>query len=232
MRRGCVVTSIVWMCITCCLSLVFGYLLLYHIWAFAEGIAPEIIVSEKFAEKLLGETYVEAVLAEYKEPYNEETEQAAISVLDRINEISRQSRLLNYNEMKTTENKAKVLGNSISIIMAMLAILNYLDMMASNIHSHLHEPATLESIGMTSKQAKKMLGMEGTGYAVISIAASLAAGIPLSYAVFNAINFYNNVSYSIPWERNIVFFVIIIIICIAVPVIVYHKTQKLLLIYL
>lgn len=77
-----------------------------------------------------------------------------------------------------------------------------------------------------------MLGMEGTGYAVISIAASLAAGIPLSYAVFNAINFYNNVSYSIPWERNIVFFVIIIIICIAVPVIVYHKTQKLLLIYL
>ena len=124
MRRGCVVTSIVWMCITCCLSLVFGYLLLYHIWAFAEGIAPEIIVSEKFAEKLLGETYVEAVLAEYKEPYNEETEQAAISVLDRINEISRQSRLLNYNEMKTTENKAKVLGNSISIIMAMLAILN------------------------------------------------------------------------------------------------------------
>ena len=83
--------------------------------------------------------------------------------------------------MKSTENKAKVLGNSISIIMAILAILNYLDMMASNVHSRSQELATLESIGMTSKQAKKMLGMEGISYAVISIIASLAAGIYSSY---------------------------------------------------
>lgn len=128
--------------------------------SFAGGIAPEIIVSEKFAEKLLGETYIEAVLAEYKEPYNEVTEEEAISVFDGINGISSESRLRNYNEMKSTENKAKVLGNSISIIMAILAILNYLDMMASNVHSRSQELATLESIGMTSKQAKKCLGLK------------------------------------------------------------------------
>ena len=194
--------------------------------SFAGGIAPEIIVSEKFAEKLLGETYIEAVLAEYKEPYNEVTEEEAISVFDGINGISSESRLRNYNEMKSTENKAKVLGNSISIIMAILAILNYLDMMASNVHSRSQELATLESIGMTSKQAKKMLGTEGISYAVISIIASLAAGIPLSYAVFNGINLYAGVSYSIPWGRNIVFFAIILIICIIIPVTVYHKIQK------
>lgn len=193
---------------------------------FAGGIAPEIIVSEKFAEKLLGETYIEAVLAEYKEPYNEETEKAAISVFGGINEVSHESRLLNYNEMKNTEYKAKVLGNSISIIMAVLAILNYMDMMASNVHSRSQELSALESIGMTSWQAKKMLGMEGMIYMVISVIASLAAGLPLSYAVFNGINLYAGVSYSIPWGRNIVFFIIILIICVAVPVTVYHKIQK------
>ncbi|MCI9078452.1 MAG: ABC transporter permease [Lachnospiraceae bacterium] len=193
---------------------------------FAGGIAPEIIVSEKFAEKLLGETYIEAVMAEYKEPYNKETENAALSVFNGITETSSESRLCNYNEMKTTENKSKVLGNSISIIMAILAIFNYLDMMASNVHNRSKELATLESIGMTSKQAKRMLGTEGLGYAIISVTISLAAGIPLSYAVFNAINLYAGVSYSIPLGRNIIFFAIITIICVTVPVIVYKKTQN------
>ncbi len=193
---------------------------------FAGGIAPEMIVSEKFAEKLLGKTYIEAVMAEYKEPYNKETEKTAISVFDGINEISNESRLRNYNEMKTTENKTKVLGNSISIIMAILAIFNYLDMMASNVHSRSNEIATLESIGMTSKQVKRMLGTEGLGYSFISVIVSLAAGIPLSYAVFNAINLYAGVYYSIPWGRNIAFFVIITTICVAAPIIVYQKTQN------
>lgn len=193
---------------------------------FAGGIAPEIIVSENLAEKLLGETYTEAVMAEYLEPYNEETEKAALSVFDGINGTSSESRLHNYKEMKATEYKAKVLGNSISIIMALLAILNYLDMMASNVHSRSHEFATLESIGMTSKQAKQMLGMEGICYAFISIIFSLVAGIPLSYAVFNAINLYAGVSYSVPFGKNIIFFAIITIVCITVPVLIYNKTQR------
>lgn len=193
---------------------------------FAGGIPPEIIISNKYAKKLLGTTYTEIIYAEYEEAYNEETETAAISVFDGINEISHESKLQNYQEMKNTENKAKVLGNSISLIMAVLAILNYLDMMASGVQSRSQEFATLESIGMTTKQAKKMLGIEGGGYAVISIIISLITGLPLSYAVFNAINLYAGVSYSVPWGRNIIFFAIIIVLCIISPVLIYRKTQK------
>ncbi len=193
---------------------------------FAGGLPPEIIVSEKFAEKVCGETYIEAVCAEYKEAYNEETEALALSVFDGIDETSHESKLQNYKYMKTTENKARVLGNSISIIMAVLAMLNYIDMMASGVQSRSQEIATLESIGMTTKQVRKMLGAEGGIYAVISIIISLAAGLPLSYLVFNAINLYAGVTYSIPLIRNIIFFAIIIIICIISPVIIYQKTQN------
>lgn len=193
---------------------------------FSGGIPPEIIVSSKYAQKLLGTTYTEIIYVEYEEAYNEETEAKAISVFDGINEINYESKLQNYKEMKNTENKAKVLGNSISLVMAVLAILNYLDMTASGVQSRSQEFATLESIGMTTKQAKKMLGIEGCGYAVISIVISLLTGLPLSYAVFNAINLYIGVSYSIPWGRNIIFFVIIIALCIISPVLIYQKTQK------
>lgn len=193
---------------------------------FSGGLAPEIIVSEKFAKKLLGETYIEIVYVEYKEPYNKETEKAALSVFNGINEISSESRLRNYEEMKPTETKSKVLGTSISIIMALLAILNYLNTMVSNVQSRSKEIATLESIGMSSKQAKQMLGTEGVDYAIISVVISLAADIPLSYAVFNAINLYVGVSYSIPWGRIIIFFAIIIIVCITIPILIYQKTQN------
>lgn len=193
---------------------------------FAGGLSPEIIVSEKFAEKVCGKTYIEAVCAEYKEAYNEETEALALSVFDGIDGTSHESKLQNYKYMKTTENKASILGNSICLIMAVLAILNYIDMMASGVQSRVQEIATLESIGMTTKQVRKMLGTEGGIYASVSIIISLAAGLPLSYLVFNAINLYAGVGYSIPLVRNIIFFIIIIIICIISPIIIYQKTQN------
>lgn len=193
---------------------------------FAGGLSPEIIVSEKFAEKVCGKTYIEAVCAEYTKAYNEETEALALSVFDGIDGTSHESKLQNYKYMKTTENKAIILGNSICLIMAVLAILNYIDMMASGVQSRSQEIATLESIGMTTKQVRKMLGTEGGIYAAISIIISLAAGLPLSYLVFDAINLYAGVGYSIPLVRNIIFFIIIIIICIISPVIIYQKTQN------
>ena len=87
------------------------------------------------------------------------------------------------------------------------------------------EFATLESIGMTTKQIKKMLWAEGTGYAVISIIISLIAGIPVSFAVFNAMNLYR-ISYSIPWASNFGLFGVVLILCMMVPVLLYQKTQR------
>ena len=48
----------------------------------------------------------------------------------------------------------------------------------------------LESIGMTSRQIRKMLTIEGAGYAVISNMAAMLFGIPASYVVFQNMNIY------------------------------------------
>lgn len=192
---------------------------------FAGGIVPNLFISNQYAQKLMGETYTEAVLAEYKEAYSAETDAKAISVFKEEKEISHSSKLESYLEMKNTETKAKVLGNSIAIIMSLLAILNYLNMIASSIQNRSRELATLESIGMTVKQTKKMLGTEGISYAAISIALSLLIGLPLSYVVFQAMNLYLLNVYSIPWGRNLAFFSIITILCMISPVLIYQRTQ-------
>ena len=122
--------------------------------------------------------------------------------------------------MKNSEIQVKVLGNSIGFIIAMLAVLNYLNMMAASVQNRSKEFASLESIGMTSRQIKKMVWAEGTGYAVISIAVSVIAGLPVGNVD------QDRISFSIPWFSDLVLFGTILILCMAAPVLIYQRTQN------
>ena len=198
---------------------------LYNPAFFAGGIAPEIIVSEKYAKTLMGELFTELINVEYEEAFSKETEKKVKAVFKEEQQVSHDSKLENYTDMKNSEIQVKVLGNSIGFIIAMLAVLNYLNMMAASVQNRSKEFASLESIGMTSRQIKKMVWAEGTGYAVISIAVSVIAGLPVSYVVFDAVNQYR-ISFSIPWFSDLVLFGTILILCMAAPVLIYQRTQN------
>lgn len=193
---------------------------------FAGGYSPDLVVSEEYAKELLGEPFTELIRVEYERAYSSETEEQVKAVFANEKEISYNSKLEQYQEMKNTENQVKVLGNSIGFIIAMLAVLNYLNMMASSVQNRSKEFATLESIGMTASQIRKMLRAEGIGYAAISILISLLIGLPMSYVVFNGINQYQT-SYSLPWINNLILFIIIIVLCMTAPVLIFRRTQNL-----
>lgn len=192
---------------------------------FSGGHTPDLIVSEKYAEELLEEPFTELINIEYEEPFSKETEQKVKDVFGENNQVSWESKLEQYSEMKNIETQVKVLGNSIGFIIAILAILNYLNMMAASVQNRSKELATLESIGMTTKQIKKMLRTEGLGYAVISIMISIMTGLPISYAVFKGTNLYR-LSFSVPWLSNVILFLFVLVICMTAPGIIYQKTQN------
>lgn len=192
---------------------------------FAGGYIPELMVSENYAQKLMGETFTELIEVVYDEPLSAGTEEAVRAVFAGEDDITYNSKLERYNEMKESENQVRVLGGSLGIILAMLAVLNYLNVMAAGIQARQDELATLESIGMTVKQTKNMLQLEGAGYALISIAGALILGIPLSFAAFQAMNVYF-ISYSVPWAANLILFAVVLLVCITAPVGLYRKTQN------
>ncbi len=192
---------------------------------FSGGYSPDLIVSEKYAKELLGEPFTELIDVEYEEAFSKETEQKVKWFFGDDKQISYDSKLERYSEMKDSETQVKVLGNSLGFIIGLLAVLNYFNMMAASVQNRSKEFAALESIGMTTKQIKKTLRMEGLGYAVISIVISFIAGIPVSYIVFNGMNQYR-VSFSIPWLSNFILFGIVLVLCMTVPVIIYQKTQN------
>lgn len=110
---------------------------------FAGGYIPELIVSEAYAEKLMGETFTELVDVVYEEPFSEETEKAVKAVFAGESAVSTYSRLDRYHEMKTSENQVKVLGGGLGGILAVLAVMNYLNVMADSVIERLRDKKCL-----------------------------------------------------------------------------------------
>lgn len=192
---------------------------------FAGGYTPDLIVSESFAKKLLGNTFTELITIEYNAPLLAETERAILEIIAENKLVTYNSKLERYTEMKNTEGQIKILGGSAGIIILLLAVMNYLNMMAASIQNRTKEFAILESIGMTSRQIKVMIVLEGSGYAVLSILISTVVGIPLSYAVFSGLNIYG-LPFLIPWTNNIILYVVILLICVIAPILIFKRIHR------
>ncbi len=75
-----------------------------------------------------------------------------------------------------------VMGNTISVIIALVGVLNFINSMVTAIVSRKKEFAMIQSVGMTKRQLRKMLICEGLDYAAITLMVSylvsaLAVGI-------------------------------------------------------
>ncbi|MDE6905179.1 MAG: ABC transporter permease [Lachnospiraceae bacterium] len=86
-------------------------------------------------------------------------------------------------EQYETETQASaVMGNTISVIIALVGVLNFINSMVTAIVSRKKEFAMIQSVGMTKRQLRKMLICEGLDYAAITlivsyIVSTLAVGI-------------------------------------------------------
>lgn len=189
---------------------------------YAGGYNPELIVSNSYLEKIMDNVITELLQIDYDESYSIKTENTILKLIKENHALSYDSKLERYSEMKVSENQVKILGNSIGIIVMILAILNYINMMAASIQNRSKELAILESIGMTTKQIQKMIIGEGAGYAGISLILAIFTGIPSSYAVFCNLNIYG-IPFSIPLFSNLVLVIAIIIICITAPVLILKR---------
>ncbi len=69
-----------------------------------------------------------------------------------------------------------VMGSAVSVIIAMVGLLNFANSMITAIVSRKREFAVIQSVGMTKKQLCRMLAYEGSYYAGITLAASFLFG--------------------------------------------------------
>lgn len=188
---------------------------------FAAGIAPDIIVSERYMKKLLNEPVVELLDIIYKTPFNKALDKDLDLLIEKINGLSTDSKMTDYEELKSTENQLKTIGWILCSALAVIALINYGNIMAAGIEERRVELAILRSIGMTPRQVIKMLILEGTEYGLISVLFAGSIGIPLSYAIFKVMDKYG-MDFNIPLCSNIVVSLCILILCVLIPNVLYR----------
>ena len=123
---------------------------------------------------------------------------------------------------------AKVLGTGLSVILLLVGVMNFVNTMVVNVNTRRYELAILESIGMTKRQIKRMLFMEGFYYWGVSLSLAVTIGTAifiLLYMIFSKVAYYAVFSY--PFIPLVLVSGLVLLICLIVPIWVYKTDVNL-----
>ena len=186
------------------------------------GTAPDLYISQTALKELFPRNRVfrvafdtdgqndESILKELKQ---------ITSSKDKIDIVSRYERREEVRDYLVTAN---VLGTGLSVILMLVGVMNFVNTMVVNVSTRRYELAVLESVGMTKKQIKRMLSMEGLYYWGISFSLVVTIGTAiffLLYVLFSKVVYYAVFSY--PFIPMILASGLVLLICLIVPILVY-----------
>lgn len=133
-------------------------------------------------------------------------------------------RIKEFSNMNMTIN---VLGGGASLILLLIGLLNFINVMITGVNSRIKELSIMESIGMTKKQIKKMLTIEGLYYAGITALFISTIGMAIVYGV--AILSKKIADYAVfvfPTVPLVILIISIFIVCLVTPSIVFKSSSK------
>lgn len=97
------------------------------------------------------------------------------------------SRSMYVAEFNDMHNMYLLVGSILSLVLALIGILNFINSSVTSVQARARELAVLQAVGMTGRQLKRMLITEGTLYSAAALIFTLTAGNVLSYAFVQAV---------------------------------------------
>ncbi len=191
------------------------------------GLAPIVYISNDYMKKLFTDPVLCSITINSKVEKEANVLKQLKDMTANDNEISIESRLETLEQFKSSKSMLYILGGGISLILALIGILNFVNVMVTGVNTRRHEFAVLESIGMTSKQVKHMLSLEGLTYAIISCGLVATMGTALNVWIFEL--FKKQADYAIftfPAIPLILSVAIVFAVCSLAPVAAYVSTTK------
>lgn len=185
------------------------------------GIPPTVIVSDRILEGFLENTSISKAGIKYVEEYDEETENEILTLIrddPEADGFSWESKLESLREVESAQGNMKEVGTGISLILALIGILNYVNTVTGNIQSRRTELAIMESVGMTDRQRNRLLVTEGLFFAAGSLMITATVGLAATYAVYQSMN-YMQAPFVVPVWPAVGMAVFITAVCAGIPVI-------------
>lgn len=189
-----------------------GMPLIYMSSSILENLNKEII--NYFVSINVNEEY-EPSIKEKLESFSRKYELEFTAKTERIKEFSNMHMTIN------------VLGGGASVILLLIGLLNFINVMITGVNSRIKELSIMESIGMTKKQVKKMLTIEGLYYAGITTVFISTIGMAIVYGV--AILSKKIADYAVfvfPTVPLLILIISIFIVCLVTPSIIFKSSSK------
>lgn len=191
---------------------------------------PQILVSKTLLQSLYSKHHVTAINMNIDLNYENQVYNT-ISDMIKGKNISIESRYIARQEMKDAKTIMTVLGSGVSCILALIGLLNFINVMSVGIISRKREFAIMESIGMGKKQMRTLLQCEGGIYAGVTIISCFTIGNVITYFMFCMFkNVEEYAQFTYPVIPILVVYLAILLICTITPLISYRSISKLTLV--
>ena len=113
------------------------------------------------------------------------------------------------------------IGMGITLILALIGIMNYVNTVLGSIQSRQMELAVMESVGMTGKQVRGMLLREGLLFAAEALVLTATVGLGITCWIFQSMN-YMQIPFTVPIVPVLLMGLSVTVICVTIPLIAYQ----------
>ena len=142
--------------------------------------------------------------------------------------------LFDYESKKTYQAEFKgfrsmflTLGGALSLIVGLVGVLNFLNAVLTGIITRRHEFAVLQAIGMTGRQLRRMLMLEGLYYALLAMAVSTVLSVTLGPLIgAGCANIFWFFVYRFSVLPLAVLLPVFILLGLAIPLVTYRSTAR------
>ncbi len=173
--------------------------------------APNIYVSEKALAKMMPDPKIYRINMDVEDGLEERALEKIKILTDGDFEITRTSELEQRRMLRDAKLIMYILGGGVALILALIGVLNFVNVMATGVIARKLEFAMLESVGMTKRQIRRMLVLEGLGYACITTFLVGTLGSMMTYFIFEM--FQQQADYAIFTFPLIQMLILIITVC-------------------
>ena len=135
---------------------------------------PKIFMAENKFKEIYETPTLYGFLFDVEEQYQQEME----SYLAQDTDVAYTSILTMKATVSSVKNVVLLIGGMIGAVFALVGLINFINLVMTNIITRRHEFATMQSIGMTNRQLRKMIISESFSYVLLAgIVGTLAAGV-------------------------------------------------------
>ena len=187
---------------------------------------PVIYVSSSTLNKLTKDTKNHLVYVDVKDSYDSEVK-SKLKTLASKNRFNLTSKTDTMNDFEKSSMMMNLVGGGIAIILIIIGLLNFINVMVTNVNVRLKELAIMESIGMTKKQIIKMLTSEGAYYAGITTLITCTLGMGVVYFIAQLTKqIADYAEFVFPTIPLLSLITLIFAVCLIIPSIVYKYDSK------